>query len=83
MPADLLLMSDPLIRRSRLNCATQAQIISLDIRFIPPEHELLARPEAPSACAAVAPKSFFRRYQYGLKMLGCALSLCGGAGPTR
>src|SRR5215831_6818639 len=38
MLADLLLMSNLLIRRSRLSCATQAEIIFLDIRFTPMEH---------------------------------------------
>ena len=67
MPANLLLMSNPLIRRSRLSCATQAQIISdLDIRFIPLGTQALARPEVASALAVA--QSILRRYQYGLKI---------------
>mgnify|MGYP003693975835 CR=1 FL=1 len=40
-------MSDPLIRRSRSSCATQADIISFDIRFIPVEHTHSLVPKSP------------------------------------
>src|SRR5207244_13443199 len=47
MPMDLSLMSDPLIRRSRSSYAMQAEIISLDIRFIPMEHTHSLVPKSP------------------------------------
>ena len=66
MPVDLLLMSDPLIRRSRLSCATQAEIISSGHSLYPPGTRALARPEVASALAVA--QSILRRYQYGLKI---------------
>jgi hypothetical protein len=56
---------DPLIRRSRLNCATQAQIISPDIRFIPSEHG--ARSSGSHLSFGCGPERS-ARYQYGLKI---------------
>ena len=60
------LMSDPLIRRSRSTYAMQADIISLDIRFIPVEHTHSFVPKSPQLWLTA--QSFLRRYQYGLKI---------------